>query len=229
VTAGATADELEKRIATELIEGGPSIFFDNLNNTAIRSNLLASAITERPARVRLLGKSLMVPLNSSALVILAGNGLTLFRGPGPTLHNYQRTKPRVLFRRFERRHVDWIEQGRHVTFYKRGDLFTASTVVDTLRPLINASLVTCDGRRSGNGKSQTRKYQPSLSLRRTIFVGLCLRGGQKGCCDDDPFSCSPQSCVSLYRKCRSRIEAHVTSTPRSPARSPLAPWRLFQR
>ena len=52
VTAGATAEELEKRIAAELIEGSPALFLDNLNNTAFKSNLLASAITERPARVR---------------------------------------------------------------------------------------------------------------------------------------------------------------------------------
>lgn len=77
VTAGATAEELEKRIAAELIEGGPALFLDNLNNTALKSNLLASAITERPARVRLLGKSQMVPLNASAFVILTGNGLTV--------------------------------------------------------------------------------------------------------------------------------------------------------
>ena len=55
VTAGATAEELEKRIAAELIEGSPALFLDNLNNTAFRSNLLARAITERPARVRLPG------------------------------------------------------------------------------------------------------------------------------------------------------------------------------
>ena len=77
VTAGATAEELEKRIAAELIEGSPLLFLDNLNNTAFKSNLLASAITERPARVRLLGKSQMVPLNASAFVILTGNGLAL--------------------------------------------------------------------------------------------------------------------------------------------------------
>jgi hypothetical protein len=77
VTAGATADELEKRIAAELIEGSPALFLDNLNNTAFRSNLLASAITERPARVRLLGRSQMVPLNASAFMILTGNGLTV--------------------------------------------------------------------------------------------------------------------------------------------------------
>jgi hypothetical protein len=77
VTAGVKAEELEKRIAAELIEGSPALFLDNLNNTAFRSDLLASAITERPARVRLLGKSQMVPLNASAFVILTGNGLTV--------------------------------------------------------------------------------------------------------------------------------------------------------
>ena len=77
VTSGANAEELEKRIAAELIEGSPVLFLDNLNNTAFRSNLLASAITERPARVRVLGRSQMVPLNASAFVILAGNGLSV--------------------------------------------------------------------------------------------------------------------------------------------------------
>ncbi len=56
VTSGAKAEELEKRIAAELMQGNPVLFLDNLNNTAFRSNLLASAITERPSRVRLLGQ-----------------------------------------------------------------------------------------------------------------------------------------------------------------------------
>jgi len=77
VTSGANAEELEKRIAAELMEGSPVLFLDNLNNTAFRSNLLASAITERPARVRVLGRSQMVPLNASAFVILTGNGLSV--------------------------------------------------------------------------------------------------------------------------------------------------------
>jgi hypothetical protein len=77
VTAGATADELEKRIAAELMDGSPALFLDNLNDTAFQPNLLASAITERPARVRLLGKSQMVPLNASTFVILTGNGLNV--------------------------------------------------------------------------------------------------------------------------------------------------------
>lgn len=77
VTGGAAAEELEKRVAAELIEGSPVLFLDNLNNRAFKSDLLASAITERPARVRVLGKSQMVPLNASAFVILTGNGLSV--------------------------------------------------------------------------------------------------------------------------------------------------------
>ena len=77
VTAGANAEELEKRISAELIEGGPALFLDNLNSTTFRSDLLASAITERPARVRVLGKSLMVPLCASAFIVLTGNGLSV--------------------------------------------------------------------------------------------------------------------------------------------------------
>ncbi|MFT8243263.1 hypothetical protein [Roseomonas sp. BN140053] len=76
VTGGATAEELEKRIAAELMEGAPALFLDNLNNRAFSSDLLASAITERPARVRLLGKSQMLPLNATAFIVLTGNGLT---------------------------------------------------------------------------------------------------------------------------------------------------------
>ncbi len=51
VTSGDNPAELEKRISAELIQGSPVLFLDNLNHPAFRSNLLASAITERPARV----------------------------------------------------------------------------------------------------------------------------------------------------------------------------------
>lgn len=77
VTAGANSEELEKRIASELMQASAVLFLDNLNNTAFKSDLLASAITERPARVRKLGKSKMVTLNSSAFVLLTGNGLSV--------------------------------------------------------------------------------------------------------------------------------------------------------
>ena len=77
VTSGARPEELEKRVAAELMQGNPVLFLDNLNNTAFRSNLLASALTERPSRVRLLGRSQMLQLNASAFVVLTGNGLTV--------------------------------------------------------------------------------------------------------------------------------------------------------
>jgi hypothetical protein len=77
VTAGANTEEVEKRIASELIGASPVLFLDNLNNTAFKSDLLASVMTERPARVRLLGRSQMVSLNTSAFVVLTGNGLSI--------------------------------------------------------------------------------------------------------------------------------------------------------
>ena len=77
VTAGANAEELEKRISAELMQGHSALFLDNLNNTAFRSDLLASAITERPSRVRVLGQSKMVMLNANAFVVLTGNGLSV--------------------------------------------------------------------------------------------------------------------------------------------------------
>jgi hypothetical protein len=77
VTAGPDNQELEKRIAAELIQGSPVVFLDNLNNRAFKSDQLASAITERPARVRVFGKLEMVALNTCALIMLTGNGLTV--------------------------------------------------------------------------------------------------------------------------------------------------------
>ncbi len=77
VTAGPTLEELDKRIAASLMAGDPILFLDNLNGTALKSSLLASAITERPSCVRPLGSSAMVKLNSTALIILTGNGLTV--------------------------------------------------------------------------------------------------------------------------------------------------------
>ena len=77
MTAGQSAEELEKRISAELIEGSPVVFLDNLNNRAFKSDQLASAITEDPARVRVFGKLQMVPINAHAFIVLTGNGLTV--------------------------------------------------------------------------------------------------------------------------------------------------------
>ena len=76
-TTGGEGKELDKRLAAELIEAQPALFLDNANGIALRSDTLASVLTERPARVRLLGQTRMVLLNSTAFVAITGNGLTV--------------------------------------------------------------------------------------------------------------------------------------------------------
>jgi hypothetical protein len=77
VTSGGSQKELEKRIVAELMTGSPMLFIDNLNNTALKSDLLASVLTERPTRARILGKSEVRPLSTNAFVTVTGNGLSL--------------------------------------------------------------------------------------------------------------------------------------------------------
>lgn len=77
MTAGSRPEEFEKRVGTALMEGGPALFIDNMNSTALKSDVLASAITERPAAVRVLGKSALVRLNPTVFIAVTGNGLTL--------------------------------------------------------------------------------------------------------------------------------------------------------
>jgi hypothetical protein len=60
-----------------LIEAQPALFLDNANGIVLRSDTLDSVLTERPTRVRVLGETRMVPLNSTAFVALTGNGLTV--------------------------------------------------------------------------------------------------------------------------------------------------------
>jgi hypothetical protein len=76
-TTGRERHELDKRLAAELIEAQPALFLDNANGVTLHSDTLASVLTERPARVRVLGETRMVPLNSTAFLALTGNGLTV--------------------------------------------------------------------------------------------------------------------------------------------------------
>jgi hypothetical protein len=75
--AGHDQHELDKRLVAALIEATPAVFLDNLNSTALRSNTLASVLTERPAHVRIMGRSEMVPLNCAAFIAVTGNGLSV--------------------------------------------------------------------------------------------------------------------------------------------------------
>jgi hypothetical protein len=76
-TTGSDRHELDKRLAAELIEAQPVLFLDNANGMALRSDLLASVLTERASRVRLLGQTRMVPVNGNAFIAVTGNGLTV--------------------------------------------------------------------------------------------------------------------------------------------------------
>ena len=76
-TTGGERHELDKRLAAELIDAQPTLYLDNANGVTLRSDTLASVLTERPARVRVLGRSQMVLLNSTAFVAATGNGLTV--------------------------------------------------------------------------------------------------------------------------------------------------------
>jgi hypothetical protein len=76
-TAGHDRHELEKRLASAMIEAEPVVFLDNENSSIFRSKTLASALTERAARMRKLGSSQMVLLNTTAFVVVTGNGLCI--------------------------------------------------------------------------------------------------------------------------------------------------------
>jgi hypothetical protein len=76
-TAGPDRAELDKRLGAALMEAGTAIMLDNANGMALRSDTLASALTERPALVRVLGRSELVQLNPTAFILVTGNGLSL--------------------------------------------------------------------------------------------------------------------------------------------------------
>ncbi len=77
MTAGGTLEELDKRLVAALISAEQALFLDNVNGMALRSDALASAITERPAYVRVLGSSTTRALNPVTFVVITGNGVVL--------------------------------------------------------------------------------------------------------------------------------------------------------
>jgi putative DNA primase/helicase len=76
-TKGGDHQELDKRLASDLIEAAPVLFLDNVNGWMLKSDILASVLTERPARVRALGRTQMLALNSTAFIAVTGNGLNV--------------------------------------------------------------------------------------------------------------------------------------------------------
>jgi hypothetical protein len=76
-TMGNDRHEMDKRLVADVMEGSPVLFMDNVNTTLLRSNTLASLLTERPSGVRELGKSRMIKLEHASFFVLTGNGLTV--------------------------------------------------------------------------------------------------------------------------------------------------------
>lgn len=75
ITSGSSGDELEKRITSKLIGHPSCLLLDNMNGITLKSDLLASVLTENPAESRILGQSLTVPLSALAFIAATGNGL----------------------------------------------------------------------------------------------------------------------------------------------------------
>ncbi len=76
-TAGHDQAELEKRLVAVLVEGRPANFFDNFNAQELKSDALASALTENPATVRVLGQTKLVPLHTRSFLGITGNGIAI--------------------------------------------------------------------------------------------------------------------------------------------------------
>jgi hypothetical protein len=76
-TSGHDTSEFDKRLTAALVEAQPAVFLDNFNAKELRSDILASVLTENPARVRVLGHTKMVPLHVRTFVGITGNGVEI--------------------------------------------------------------------------------------------------------------------------------------------------------
>jgi hypothetical protein len=68
--------ELDKRINSDLLEGGPGLSISNVNEAVFASPTLEDAMTERPFKVRLFGVLRNVMLDSAPLIVVNGNGMS---------------------------------------------------------------------------------------------------------------------------------------------------------
>src|SRR5262249_37779894 len=72
-------EEFEKGLTAALLCGKHSILIDNLNNRTLRSDALCSALTDRPAFLRIMGLGKLGPVNSAALISVTGCALNIGR------------------------------------------------------------------------------------------------------------------------------------------------------
>jgi hypothetical protein len=76
-TSGHNAEELDKRLTAALTEAHPAVFLDNFNNKNLTSDILASALTESPAMVRVMGHTKNVPLHTRTFIGITGNSVQI--------------------------------------------------------------------------------------------------------------------------------------------------------
>ena len=74
-TANVTAEEFEKTVSAAWMRKDQAVLLDNLNSLFLKSPLLASASTERPCLVRILGYSRLVPLSATGFIVITGNAI----------------------------------------------------------------------------------------------------------------------------------------------------------
>lgn len=77
ISPGNDSHEMDKRIVAEILEGRQMVFLDNVNGRTLRSDTIASLLTERQSALRLLGRSQMVQVMVASFFIITGNGLTI--------------------------------------------------------------------------------------------------------------------------------------------------------
>ena len=71
-TSGHDKEEFDKRLTAALIEARPAIFLDNYNAKDLKSDILASVLTESPAMVRVMGRTKTVPLHARTFIGITG-------------------------------------------------------------------------------------------------------------------------------------------------------------
>jgi hypothetical protein len=75
ITAGNDTGEMDKRLNSALLRGAEIIFLDNVNSTSLRSDTLASAVTEPKVQLRALGSSTPISIDCRSFIMITGNGV----------------------------------------------------------------------------------------------------------------------------------------------------------
>ena len=64
-------------MSAALVEARPAVFLDNFNAKELRSDILASVLTQDPAMVRPMGHTKMVPLHTRTFIVITGNAVEI--------------------------------------------------------------------------------------------------------------------------------------------------------